>query len=182
MRDVCGEDVLEVAAAEDQQPVEAVAAGGAGEALGIGVGLRRPNRGADDADALAADDLVEGGAVLAVAVAEEIARAREEVGDGEVACLLRDPGSSRVGGAAGEKDAAALEFDEEQHVRAAQAERLNGEEVTGDDACGLLPQKCLPARPGPSGAPVPALLRRAGGAPCSATRTSSFSSSPLIRW
>ena len=45
MVDVGPEHVLEVAAAEDQQPVEAVAADGADEALGIGVGLRSPKGG-----------------------------------------------------------------------------------------------------------------------------------------
>jgi hypothetical protein len=37
----------------------------------------------------------------------------------EVARLLGDAGAGRVGGAAGEVDAAASEFDEEEHVVAA---------------------------------------------------------------
>jgi hypothetical protein len=43
MRDVRGEDVLEVAAAEDQQPVETFTADAADPALGARSRLRRPH-------------------------------------------------------------------------------------------------------------------------------------------
>jgi hypothetical protein len=39
--DVAAEDVFELAAADDQSPVEALAADAADEALGVGVGERR---------------------------------------------------------------------------------------------------------------------------------------------
>jgi hypothetical protein len=51
------EHCLEVAAADDQQPVETLGADGADEALGVGVRLRCPDRCADDLDPLAAEDL-----------------------------------------------------------------------------------------------------------------------------
>ena len=51
--------MLELSAAADQEPVEAVAANGADPAFGERVCLWRPKRGADDLDALAAEDLVE---------------------------------------------------------------------------------------------------------------------------
>jgi len=41
MPDVCDEDVMEVAAAEDQDPVEALAAHAADPALGVCVRVRR---------------------------------------------------------------------------------------------------------------------------------------------
>jgi hypothetical protein len=64
--DVDAEDALELPAAGDQEPVEAVAADGADPALRERVRLRRPKWGADDLDALASEDVVEGAAELAV--------------------------------------------------------------------------------------------------------------------
>ena len=52
--------VFEGAAADDQEPVEAFVSDGAHEALGVGVRLRRTDRGLDDGDAFAAEDFVEG--------------------------------------------------------------------------------------------------------------------------
>jgi hypothetical protein len=43
-------------------------------------------------------------------------------------------------------DAAATEFDEEQHVEATKRDRLDGEEVTGEHARGLLAEEGAPAR------------------------------------
>src|SRR6266542_6761984 len=69
--DVRAEDVLEVAAVEDQQPVQALGADGADEPLRDRVRLRRPRRRLDDPDTFAAKDLVKGAAVLAVPVADQ---------------------------------------------------------------------------------------------------------------
>jgi hypothetical protein len=69
----------------------------------------------------------------------------EHVGEAEVARLLGDPGAGRIGRAAREVDAAALEFDEEEHVEAAQRDRLDGEEVAGEHAGGLLVEEFAPA-------------------------------------
>src|SRR3954451_8534599 len=60
-----------VAAAADQEPVEAVAADGADPAFGERVCLRRAKRGADDLDAFAVEDLVEGATELAVTVVDQ---------------------------------------------------------------------------------------------------------------
>ena len=68
---VDAEHVLEVAAAEDEDPVEAVGANRAHPALGEGVRVRRLNRRADHLDALGAEDLVEGVAELRVAIMDE---------------------------------------------------------------------------------------------------------------
>jgi hypothetical protein len=62
---------LEVAAVEDQQPVEALGADGSDESLGDGVCLRRPYGRRDDPDAAGTEYLVERPAVLAVAVADQ---------------------------------------------------------------------------------------------------------------
>ena len=63
--------MLELSAAADQEPVEAVAANGADPAFGERVRLRGAKRGADDLDALAVEDLVEGATELAVAVVNQ---------------------------------------------------------------------------------------------------------------
>jgi transposase len=60
--DVDAEDVLELAATEDQEPVEAFPAHAADPAFGVGVCVRRLDRCSDDPDALAAEDAVEGAA------------------------------------------------------------------------------------------------------------------------
>ena len=75
--------------------------------------------GADDADAFAAEDLVKGAAVLAITVTDEQAGTVEWATEGEVARLLGNPGAGRVRSAAGEMDAAAFEFDEEEDVETA---------------------------------------------------------------
>jgi hypothetical protein len=58
------QDALELPAAGDQEQVKAVAADGADPALGESVCLRSVKRGADDLDAFALEDVVEGAAKL----------------------------------------------------------------------------------------------------------------------
>ena len=69
--DVLGEDCLEVTAAEDEHPVEALAPDGADDALADGVGTRCLDRGSDDPDGVGGEDGVEGGGELGVAIADE---------------------------------------------------------------------------------------------------------------
>jgi hypothetical protein len=104
--DVGSEHSLEVAAVGDRQPVEALPAHGPDEALGDLIGLRRFDRGADDLDPLAAEDLVEGTAEPGVVVADQVARRSSTVRElpGEVSCLPRDPGAVGVPGHTGEVD------------------------------------------------------------------------------
>jgi hypothetical protein len=104
------EDVLEVSAAADQDPVEALASDGPDAALGIGVGSWCPDGCADDADSFAVEDLVEAARELAVAVTDQ---KPDRCGSfaqrpGEVARLLGYPRAVWVGGAAGEVQAARL--------------------------------------------------------------------------
>jgi hypothetical protein len=72
--DVDAQDALELATACDEEPVEAVTADAADPAFGERVCLRRAKRSADDPDALAAENLVEGMGELAVAVVDQKAR------------------------------------------------------------------------------------------------------------
>src|SRR5439155_25249367 len=105
--DVDAQHALEVAAIEDQQPVETFRANGSDEALRDGVRLRRPHGRFHDPDPLTAEDLVEGAAVLAVAVADPETNAQVGEVEAKAARLLGHPGSRGDGRAAGEPDAAA---------------------------------------------------------------------------
>src|ERR687888_1668082 len=135
-----------MSATDDQQPVKTLGADGADEALGVGVRLRCLDRRVDHRDGFAAEDLVEGGGELTVAVVDQKPRPLEQAGEAEVARLLGHPGTGRVGRAAGQVDAAAFELDEEEHVEAAQREPLGGEEIAGEHGRGLLAEKLPPAR------------------------------------
>jgi hypothetical protein len=68
--DVDPQNVFEMAAAEDQQPVETLVADGADESLGVGVRLRRLHGRVDHLDSFTAEQLVEGGGELAVAIVD----------------------------------------------------------------------------------------------------------------
>src|SRR5713101_3745665 len=90
--------------------------------------------------------IVETSGEFAVAIVDQEAHPFEEAGEAEVARLLNDPGSCRVRRAAGEVDAPAFEFDEEEHVEAVQRDGLDGEEVAGEHARGLPAQEQPPAQ------------------------------------
>src|SRR5215207_6169589 len=107
MPDVCDEHVVEVAAAEDQQAVEALAPNAFDPAFSVRSRLRRPHRSLDHPDAFGAEDLVELGCELAVAVTDEKPRS-DAFGaklHQKVACLLGHPAAVRVGRDPGNVDA-----------------------------------------------------------------------------
>ncbi|MDP9333744.1 MAG: hypothetical protein M3Q30_10605 [Actinomycetota bacterium] len=74
------------------------------------------------------EDFIECADELAGAVADQEPD-RSVVAHREVPGGLGRPGAGRVGGDAGEVHAAAVEFDEEQHVVAAQHDGIDTEEV-----------------------------------------------------
>src|SRR5918994_6328732 len=125
---VDAEHVLEVAAAEDEDAVEAVGADGADPALGEGVRVRRLDGCADYLDAFAPEDVVEGVAELRVAIVDEnperllVAELHEEV-----ARLLDDPSAVRIRGAGDVLDPPGRERNEEEDVDPLQEGRLHGE-------------------------------------------------------
>jgi len=145
--DVVAEHAVEVTPVEDQQPVQALGAHGADEAFRDRVRARRPHRRLHDPYALAPEDLIEGAAVLAVAVADQDAHALLGEVEAEVSRLLGDPRARRVGRTASKPDAAAQVRDEEEHVVAAQEHGLDREEVAGDNARRLGAEKLAPGRP-----------------------------------
>jgi hypothetical protein len=127
--DVDAEHAFEVSAVEDQQPVEALCTHGTDEAFGDSVRVWCADRGADDPDLFAAEDLVEGAGVLAVAVADQETDLLLGEEEAEVASWVTQlPSGLVVQPARWTRPCAVL--DEEEHVEAAQEDALYGEEVT----------------------------------------------------
>jgi hypothetical protein len=69
--DVDAEHMLELAPAEDQQPVEAFAADASDLALHVCICVRSPNRRADDLDGLAREEGIEGAREFGVAIVDQ---------------------------------------------------------------------------------------------------------------
>jgi hypothetical protein len=88
------EDVLELAAAEDEQPIEALAADAADPALGVGVRVRRLHGCADHGDPFALEDEIAAAGELGVAIVDQQAkRLLAIVERHQQARLLGDPGA-----------------------------------------------------------------------------------------
>src|SRR5262249_43290607 len=153
----------------------------ADDALGVGVCLRRVDRRVDHLDAVAAEDFVEGGAELAVRVVDQKRHPLEQTGEAEVARLLCHPGTGRVSGAAREMDATTPRFDEEEHVEAAQRDRLDGEESQASMLAACWRRNCRqlgPERLGAGPRPLPSKIRLTV---LGDTRRPSLSSSPAMQ-
>jgi hypothetical protein len=153
IRDVRGEDVVEVSATDDQQPIKALAASATDPAFGVCPCFRRPHGRFDYADALRAEDLVELAGELTVTVTDKEQRPNilaVEVHE-QVARLLRDPAPVGVGRDPGETNTPGRDFDKEQDVEALQKQRVNFEEVALEDAYRLPPQELSPALLEPPG-------------------------------
>jgi hypothetical protein len=144
---VDAEDMLEVAPAEDEDPVEAVSADRAHPTLGVGVRVRGLDGRADDRDALGAKDLVEGVAELCVAIVDEEPERLlvAELHD-EVARLLSRPAAVWVRRAGDVLDPPSRQRDEEQHVDPLEESGFDGEKVAGDHARRLRAQERTPGR------------------------------------
>jgi len=164
---VDAERPFKVAAVEDQQPVETLRADGSDEALCDRVCLRRPRGSLHGPDTFAAEDFVEGAAVLAVAVADQQADVVGGEVEAEVARLLGHPVAGGIPRAAGQPQAPNVVRDEEEHVVAAHEDALDREEVTRDNARCLRSQEFALAR---AGAPPRGYQPRLGEQPADARR------------
>jgi hypothetical protein len=142
VRRVLAQHGREVSAAEDQEPVEAFAAGASDPALGVRPRLWRAHRRFDHADTFGAEDLVERARELAVTVTDQNPRPTGTLVvelHQQVPRLLSHPASVGVGRDPGQVDAAARHFDEEQDVEPPEKQRVDGEEVAFEDARRLRP-------------------------------------------
>ena len=182
--DIDAEDMFELAAADDQQPVKAFAADAADPTLHVGVGVRRPYRRADDLDLLARQERVESRRELRVAVMDQephppvtIVKLHQQV-----ARLLERPRGVRSAGAGEVLDPAAADRQEDEHVQAAQPDSVDGEVVTGEDRLAMGSEEAAPrlrvAPRGAGGTPAPTRMLRTEVAE---TAMPSSRSSPAIR-
>lgn len=98
MDDVLGEDVFEMASAEDRPSIEILTTHRSDEALGEGVGPRCLDLGANDPDALRSNDLVEGRGELGISVLDQEPDWVSAVGQNQaqVSGLFDSPRSSWV--------------------------------------------------------------------------------------
>ena len=153
MADIDPEYALELAAAENEQPVQALTPDAADPALDVRVGVRRPHGRRDDRRPLAVEDGVEGAAELRVTVVDQEARPATTIIKihQQVACLLRHPATVGVACSSDVLDSAAADADEHEHVHTAQQDGVHGEEVTGKRRRGVLAQERAPVQPVPLG-------------------------------
>lgn len=134
--DVLAQNGFEVPSSEDEHPVQAFSPEGADEALGVRVRLGRSHRSHDDSEPFGGEDLVEWTAELRVAIADQESSTRELFPGSkeQVAGLLGHPRSRRIGRHACEVHAPGVELDEEQDVETTEQDRVDREEVRGQEA------------------------------------------------
>ncbi len=138
---------------DDHKTVEEFATDGADEAFGDRVRSRRPHRRPYDSDVDGCEHGVEAGGELAVAVADEESEASVGVVEvhQQVARLLGQPRSGGVRGDAQDVHAAGAVFDDEERVEPVQGDRVEVEQVAGQNRLGLRLEKLRPGRTGPPG-------------------------------
>ena len=181
--DIDAQDVFELAATEDQEPVEALPAHAADPAFGVGIRVRRLDRRSDDFDAFAAEDAVEGAAELRVAVMDQEARPLAAVAKvhQQVASLLAHPRAfGLLVQATYSTRRVPIETKNSTYNRRSQTVS-HGEQVTRDDRVSVFAQERSPAgggAPGRRGMPARASTLRTSVAD---TVIPSLRNSPTIR-
>jgi hypothetical protein len=128
-----------VSLVDDQEAVEELAADRPDEALGDRICPRCPHRRLDDPDVDGGEDGVDSGGEPAVAVADEEPDAAVGVIEvhQQVAGELGEPGSGRMGGDAEDVHPTAGVLDDEERVEPVQGDRVEVEQVAGEDRRGL---------------------------------------------
>jgi hypothetical protein len=137
---------LEVTRIANEQPIETFGMNGPNEAFRDPVGLRYLNRRAHEAHAGALKHLIKAAREFAIVIANQqsvlVPRGRRasRSPDG----LVCDPLLVGIGCAAGKVHAAAGDLDEEQHIQPSTSDRLDREEVDGDQALRLCMKELTP--------------------------------------
>ena len=151
------EEPVELVLVPDQGAIQELMADGTNPTFSESVGLWRTWRRSDRFGADGGEHMVERSGVLAGAVTDHepdrFAVAQEEVAGG-----LGGPGPGGVGGDAGEVDASGVDLDEEQHVKAAEGDGVDTEEVCCDHGVGLAVDELAPCGSGPIRCRLAAIL------------------------
>jgi hypothetical protein len=137
---VFAEGVVEMPSAGDEDSVSALAPGTGDPPFADRVRARRLDRRGDDPRAGRSEYGVERVGVLGIAVPDQELQAAglfAEVHE-RVPGLLDRPGGGRVGGDAGQVDAATVVLDDEQHVEPAQDDGVDVEEIDRAVVAGAL--------------------------------------------
>jgi hypothetical protein len=148
-----------VSLVDDQEAVEELAADRPDEALGDRICPRCPHRRLDDPDVDGGED---GVGEPAVAVADEEPEAAVGVIEvhQQVAGELGEPGSGRMGGDAEDVHPTAGVLDDEERVEPVQGDRVEVEQIAGEDRRACAWRNCAQVGPARRGAgSMPAVFR-----------------------
>ena len=145
--DVLAKHQLQVALAEDEQPVQGFVAQSLDHSLAMGVGSRAPVGCEGDPGAFAAEHMIELVDELGIPIMDgELDWSLELVQlPGQVSSLLRDPGGIGMGSAVGVENAAAGDLHEYQHVEGPKQHRVDCEEVAGQGSSGVGAEELRPS-------------------------------------
>jgi hypothetical protein len=172
-----------MAAVPYQNPVETLGPHGAYPAFGVRVRFRCLRRGLENLYACASEYAVEGGRELPVAISDQkaeptgvLVEVHQRIPGG-----LGHPCAGRMGGDPGRVHPAVREFDDEEHVQPSQADRFDGQEITGERSGGLRAQKLRPGRPAAPWRRSQAVAPRTVRTEVAETRTPSLRHSPTMR-
>jgi hypothetical protein len=145
--DVLAENDLEMSLRDNQQVVETVLSDSPHKALGEGIRPRRGDRGLDSPDSDGGKNGVEAGDELGIPVPDEESEAASGLFEfgAEVAGHLGDPGTVGMVRHPEQVHPSTIDLDDEEHVEAPECDRVDGEEVGGQDARGLCTQELAPS-------------------------------------
>src|SRR5262245_39826642 len=140
---------LKVRLVQDQQPIEALRTGCAHESLGNPIRLWRAKRRTNDLNVVTSEHVVKtrGEFLIPIANQESDGFRALRQGPRQLPGLLNDPRLARIGRATGQMDAPAAQFDEEQDIESLQPDRLDREEIDGQQALPMCPHELSPRRP-----------------------------------
>ena len=157
--DELGQDRSRVPLVVDQHPVGALSPNGAHEPLGVPVRRGKPRRAASDLDVLGGEHGVEALGELPAAVSDQMGEgvgALAHVGQ-QIAGGLRRPGTVRIRSNPEDVHVPGAHLHDEQNVDPSKIDRVDVEEVCGQQALALAAQERLPGRVGahPRWGPTP---------------------------
>src|SRR5262249_8057036 len=143
-----GNGLFEMLTIQHEQPVETLRPNRSYEALGDPIRLRRPKRRAHDFDLLGLKHIVEARGELLTAVADEKPEGFRPISEspGQLRGLLCDPSRRPRRRAPREMDLASAQFNKKEHIQSLQPDRLDGEEIHGEQAPAMRADELPPGR------------------------------------